>query len=646
MKRYLKVLSILLVLILVLSPMVHASADNVISYESIKDLDLSDYTIILHTNDSHGRAVPDSYNGYMGFTAVSALKKLCEAAGAEVILLDAGDTLHGLPFATMNKGATIIKLMNLAGYDAMTPGNHDFNYGTDRLIDLSRTMNFKLLSANISWKESKDKVLDSSTIIEKDGVKYGIFGLSTPETAFKTNPNNVSKISFDNPVDAAKEEVEELKKDGAEVIIALSHLGIDESSEFTSKLVADKVEGIDLIVDGHSHSTLEAGLKVDDTLIVSTGDYTKNIGVVAIDSKGNMNAGLVNAKQFTETDKAIDDTVSQITVDQEKILSEIVGKTSVKLDGVREHVRTQETNLGNLVTDAMRDATGADVAFTNGGGIRASIEIGDITKKSLVTVFPFGNYVVTKKVTGKALLEALEVGVASYPEPLGAFPQVSGITFSIDINKPAGSRVIDAKIGGVPVDKKATYLLATNDFIVAGGDGYTMLANFAIANEYGALEEVLVDYIKKLGDVTIGNENRITVIEGSKEETKEESKEETSEETKEETSDSEDTVNNKANNDTTSDSNIKDNNDVSTDSRMDQPSDKSSDKDTKKSVEASKYTKSVKEYKVEKGDHLRKIAKELFGDANKWKLIYEWNKDNISDPNRIFTGQILIIYEI
>lgn len=632
MKRYLKVLSIVLVLILVLSPMVHASADNVITYESIKELDLSDYTIILHTNDSHGRAVPDSYNGYMGFTAVSALKKLCETAGAEVILLDAGDTLHGLPFATMNKGATIIKLMNLAGYDAMTPGNHDFNYGTDRLIDLSRTMNFKLLSANITWKENGEKVLDSNTIIEKDGVKYGIFGLSTPETAYKTNPNNVSQINFDNPVDAAKEEVKDLKEEGADVIIALSHLGIDESSEFTSKLVADKVEGIDLIVDGHSHSSLESGLKIDDTLIVSTGDYTKNIGVVAIDSKGNMNAGLVNAKQFTETDKAIDDAVSQITEDQEKILTEIIGKTIVQLDGVREHVRTQETNLGDLTADAMRDATGADVAFTNGGGIRASIEIGDITKKSLVTVFPFGNYVVTKKVTGKALLEALEVGVASCPEPLGAFPQVSGITFSIDISKPAGSRVSNAKINGKSVDKKATYLLATNDFLIAGGDGYTMLADFVIENEYGALEEILVDYIKKLGVITIATENRITIIDGSKEET----------------SSTESTKDKKLDTDSTVDSNIKDNNnnDISTSNTVDKSSDESSDKKTEKAIKANGNSKPVKEYRVVKGDYLRKIAKELYGDESKWKMIYEWNKDIISNPNQIFIGQILKIYDI
>lgn len=509
MKHYKKILSVILTLALLLIPVTTAAASLVPK----ADASLTGYTVIIHTNDSHGRAVPDSYNGYLGFTAVSALKKEYEAAGAKVILLDAGDTLHGLPIANLVKGESIVEIMNLAGYDAMAPGNHDFNYGTDTLTKLAAEMDFPLLSSNIKYKENGTNYLKDNLIIEENGVKYGIFGLSTPETAYKTNPNNVASIEFGNPIDAAKEEVAKLKSAGAEVIIALAHIGVDESSEFTSKLLADQVDGIDIIVDGHSHTTFEEGFTVKDTLIVSTGDYIQNIGVVMIDSSKTMKAGLVNAVGFTATDPAIDALVATYSTEQEELLSQVIGNTSVTLDGVREQVRSVETNLGDLTTDALRDITGADVAITNGGGIRASIEIGDITKKDIVTVFPFGNYVVTKKVTGEALLAALELGVSTYPEPLGAFLQVSGISFSIDTSKPSGSRVVNAMVNQAAIDPNSEYLLATNDFVVAGGDGYTMLADFEIVNEYGSMEDVMAEYIQKIGNIDIKNQGRITILE-------------------------------------------------------------------------------------------------------------------------------------
>ncbi|MHB8130788.1 MAG: bifunctional metallophosphatase/5'-nucleotidase [Mobilitalea sp.] len=534
MKYFKKLLSLMLTLTLILTPVVPVVASSAPEAGT----SLAGYTVIMHTNDSHGRAVPNSGSGYMGFTAVSALKKSYEAAGAKVILLDAGDTLHGLPFANLVNGESIIEIMNLAGYDAMTPGNHDFNYGTTILTKLATSMDFPLLSSNITKKDIGADFLEDHIIIEENGVKYGIFGLSTPETAYKTNPNNVTSIEFGNPIDSAKKEIDELKAAGAQVIIALSHLGVDESSEVTSKLVAEQVDGIDLIVDGHSHSTFEEGLTVDDTLIVSTGDYIRNVGVVVIDSNGNMKADLINATEFTGTDPAIDALVDSYSTEQEVLLSEEIGYTTVELDGVREHVRAEETNLGNLATDAFCYITGADVAITNGGGIRASIDIGEITKKDIVTVFPFGNYVVTKKVTGEALLMALEHGVSTYPEPLGAFLQVSGITFSIDVSKPAGSRVIDAKINGVKLDPKAEYVLATNDFIIAGGDGYTMLADFEVANEFGSMEDVLIDYLGVIGDVTIQTQDRIIVLEA--EEPEEAEVEEVAEE--EEAAEEEDTV--------------------------------------------------------------------------------------------------------
>lgn len=600
MKYFKKLFTVVLTLALILMP-VSASA-SVIPQEGTN---LAGYTVILHTNDSHARAVPNSDSGYMGFTAVSALKKSYEAAGANVILLDAGDTLHGLPFANLMQGKSIVELMNLVGYDAMTPGNHDFNYGSAILKEeLDLRMEFPLISANITRKDNGEHFLEDRILIEKKGVTYGIFGLSTPETAYKTNPNNVAEIEFGNPVEAAKQQVRELKDAHVDVIIALAHLGLDESSEYTSKQVAEKVDGIDLIVDGHSHSVIEKGLKVNNTLIVSTGDYIQNIGVVKIDPKGNMEAGLVKATDFTGTDPDVDRIVKEYSDKQESLLSEVVGKTSVFLDGVREHVRAGETNLGNLATDAFRYATGAEVAITNGGGIRTSIEIGDITKKDLVSVFPFGNFVVTKKVTGDALLKALELGVSTYPEPLGGFLQVSGVTFSVDTTKPAGSRVVGAKVNGKALDPKAMYVLATNDFVVAGGDGYTMLADFEVANEFGSMEDVMIEYIKELGDVNIQTEDRIHILKpGEKVEATEDAKAETDESP------------------------------VNEDKETPKTESKKENKDKEFTV-----------YIVKSGDYLRKIAADLYGKESEWKVIYDMNKDTIQNPDRLVPGQRLKVY--
>lgn len=610
MKRIWKFLSLILVFVLVLTPVAPASAAAI----STKDTDLTGYTVILHTNDTHGRAIPDSSGGNMGYTAVSALKKSAEAAGAQVILLDAGDTLHGLPFATVSKGESIVELMNLIGYDAMAPGNHDFNYGSARLSELSKLMKFPLLSSNVLVKENGQNFLKNHIIITKNGVDYGIFGLSTPETAYKTNPKNVETLEFKNPIEAAKLEVANLKASGADVIIALAHIGTDGSSEFTTERLAKEVDGIDLIVDGHSHSLHEEGLKVKDTLIVSTGEHLKNIGVAVFNKEGKLSAGTVNASTFTETDPSVDQVIEKLSKENESVLSEVIGKTKVVLDGVRENARTKETNLGDLTADAMRHGTKADVAITNGGGIRASIDIGDITKLDMVTVFPFGNYVVTKYVTGEALVQALELGVSGYPAPSGPFPQVSGISFGIDASKPAGSRVKDVKVNGSPVDLKAKYLLATNDFMAVGGDGYTMFKDFATENEFGALEEILMAYIKELGVVNIQTDGRIKVVAEAPvkepvEETKkpEVTKEEPAKEVKEEKKEKKEEV-----------------------------------KGTEKEKEKEKTDK-VKIYVVKKGDYLKKIAQTLFGKESEWKKIYEWNKDIIKNPDQIQIGQKLKI---
>lgn len=271
--------------------------------------ELKGYTIIMHTNDTHGRVSPDASKGQMGFTAVSALKKCYEAAGAKIILLDAGDTLHGTDFASKNNGKRIIEVMNLVGYDAMVPGNNDFNYGPDALLKNVTRMDYPLISSNITYQSNGELLLQDHILIEKNGIKYGIFGLTTTDTVIKEDPHDIKALNFDNPVTSANKEVKELKAEGAKVIIALAHLGVDDNSKYTSKDVALQVKGIDLIVDGHSHTELKNGLKEGNTLIVSAGEYLENIGVVTIDPKGKMRAQLVKLSEFSSTDPDIDQLI-------------------------------------------------------------------------------------------------------------------------------------------------------------------------------------------------------------------------------------------------------------------------------------------------------------------------------------------------
>lgn len=475
---------------------------------------------LLHTNDSHGRAEESSNDG-MGFAKISTLAHQFKADNPNTLLLDAGDTFHGTTFATLLEGESIAQVMNQVGYDAMAAGNHDFNYGYERLLEIEQMLLFPLLSANVKFEDGT-RLLDPYVIREVDGVKIGLFGLTTPETTYKTHPDNVKGLVFTDPAEEAKKMVAELEGQ-VDVIIAVTHLGIDESSTDTSIKVAKEAAGIDVIVDGHSHSTLVEGLPGDnDTLIVSSGEYTKNLGVVELifDESNELiskKARLISKEETAsvDPDPAILQVIDSVKQDQEAVLSEVVGHSAVRLDGERELVRAGETNLGNLIADAMLHVTGADVSLTNGGGIRASIDAGDITKGDVITVLPFGNYIVTKEVPGADLKAALENGASAYPDAKGAFAHVSGMSYVIDTSKPAGDRVHSITVNGKPLDLNQKYVLATNDFIAAGGDEYTMFKDDAISGEYPALDEALISYIKQLGTVNAGKEGRIQASGGA-----------------------------------------------------------------------------------------------------------------------------------
>ncbi len=474
---------------------------------------------LFHTNDTHSR-VDESKEG-IGFAKMAALIKEYAKTNPNSLVLDAGDTFHGQTIANLVRGESIVNIMNAVGYNAMAAGNHDFNYGHERLKELADKAKFSVLSANTK-KADGTRILKPYVIKEVDGIKLGIFGLTTPETAYKTHPNNVAGLTFTDPATEAKAIVGELKGQ-VDAIIALTHLGVDKSSIDTSIKVAEQVPDIDVIIDGHSHTKLDTGMKVGNVLIAQTGEYLKQFGRVDLTfENGKLKdkvSGLITKKAADEDktpgDPAVLEIINSVKKEQEQVLQQKVGSTSVKLVGDREVVRKGESNLGNLIADAMIDETGADVAITNGGGIRDSIAAGAITKGQVITVLPFGNYIQTKKVKGSDIVAALEHGVSAYPDPLGGFPQVGGISFELDPAQPKGKRVSAVKVKGQPIDPNKMYLLATNDFMAAGGDDYKMFKDYPLAGDYSSLEESLIKYFQKKGEVNPQVEGRIAVKKAS-----------------------------------------------------------------------------------------------------------------------------------
>jgi len=520
--------------------------------------------VILHTNDVHGRAVADPAGKVLGYAAIAQYKKDLEAAGDSVLLLDAGDASQGTPLVNLSMGKTAIEFMNAAGYDAITPGNHEFDWGLDNARQLAGLADFPMLSANIINHLEGDLTFVAHKIFDMpNGMKVGVFGLTTPETMTKAHPDKVRGIDFlqgEALYEAARKQVEELKAAGADIIVLLSHLGMDEeSAPNRSQDVLENATGIDLVIDGHSHTLLEKGKKVGDTLVVSTGYNGQNLGVVVYDGEkftASLFAGLgksavvevegvpYSALLSAKLDPEVAELVNSTNRAVKEELSKVFAKTEVFLNGERDPGnRTEETNLGDFAADAIlwaaRQALGDQVAaaITNGGGIRASIQVGDITMNDMKTVFPFGNEVSVLEVKGSELLEALEAATSATPKALGAFPQVSGIVFSIDTTVPyengeqypdstyyapakPGSRVKIESVGGQPFDPEALYIIATNDFTAAGGDTYYAFRYPNATSGYKtgvALEDALVNYVTTVLGGVVGQDyanpqGRITVI--------------------------------------------------------------------------------------------------------------------------------------
>ena len=554
MKHMKKLLSLLLVLCLVLSLSCTAFAAGA-------EKPLDGKTVILHSNDVHGAI--DLY------AAMAALKADYEAQGAEVILADAGDYSQGTVYVSVNKGADAVTMMNATGYDVVTLGNHEFDYGYAQLVENMKAAKFQVLCADVLGADGKT-IYDANTIIEKGGVKIGFFGLETPEAQTKANPKLIQGLKFLAGADGkelyncAAAQVADLKAKGADLVVCLAHLGVDESSEpYTSYDLAKNVQGIDFIIDGHSHTVMTAGPNGEH--IQSTGTAFANIGVITIDNatkkivgnelkaiwhtEKNADGKSVTVVDYKTRDEKVAAAAKAIIDPIDKAYGEKFAVSEVALNGTKapNGNRDSETNLGDLITDAMLWKVLADaeitvpeenvVAITNGGGIRASIGVGDVTKKDINTVLPFGNTLAVVYVKGSELLEALEASTYCTPESIGGFPQVAGMQFTVatyetydknDESYPNSTyygpktinRVTIGSINGKDFDPEATYAVITNNFVAGGGDTYYAFA--AATNQFDTglpLDEVVMEYITKelkgvIGETYAEPAGRIVVDQG------------------------------------------------------------------------------------------------------------------------------------
>ena len=511
-------------------------------------LGLDNDIVILYTNDVHC-AVDDN----LGYTGLATVKNALEAQGKHVVLVDNGDAVQGDTIGTLSNGEYIIDIMNEVGYDVATPGNHEFDYGMDQFFALTEQANFPYVSANFVDSDG-NTVLDPYVIKDVAGVKIAFVGISTPKTITTSTPkyfqddngNYIYAFQQDETGEklyaAVQSAVDAARAEGAQFVIALAHLGIEEDcSPWTSSEVIVNTTGIDAVLDGHSHSMIQ-GEKVKnkdgaEVLLSSTETKLAYIGCLTIKDDGSMSTTLIS-------DNGMKEFIGGIQEEFEELVNTVVASTDVDLiikdpaSGERI-VRVSETNLGDLCADAYRAMSGADVAIVNGGGVRADIPAGDITYGQIIAVHPFGNEMCVVECTGQEILDALELGCSKLPAESGGFLQVSGMTYTVDLNVESTvkldengmfvsvegeRRVKDVTIGGEPLDPEKTYTLASHNYKLKDcGDGYSMFADNVFLQDSVMIDnQVLINYIVDVLGGTVGEEyadpygqGRITIIEAN-----------------------------------------------------------------------------------------------------------------------------------
>ena len=501
-------------------------------------------TVILHTNDVHGRIVEEK--GVIGDAKLATVIEQERAKSNQTTLVvDAGDAFQGLPISNSTKGEARAEILNQMQYDAMAVGNHEFDFGLDEAKKYKEILKFPLLSSNTYVNGAR--LFEASTIVDKDktveGDEFVVIGVTTPETATKTHPKNVKGVTFTDPISEVNKVIEEVQakaraegKDYKHYVV-LAHLGVDTTTpvEWRGSTLAEalsknpRLKGKRVtVIDGHSH-TVESTTYGDNVTYNQTGSYLHNVGKITYKSRqllGNpTQIPAADAKKLP-ANPTVEKLVKDIKqkYDAENAV-EVVSNSPVELNGDRENVRVRETNLGNVVADSLYQygQTGfshpTDIAVTNGGGLRETIAKGKpITKGNVIAVLPFGNTISQIQVTGQQVLDMFEKSLGSILqvdkdgkkvldengqpllEPSGGFLQVSGVKVYYDTNLPSGKRVLGIQVKNRTtgrydlLDLAKTYYLATNDFLAAGGDGYTMLGG---AREEGpSMDAAFEDYLK------------------------------------------------------------------------------------------------------------------------------------------------------
>lgn len=484
--------------------------------------------VILYTNDVHCAVETN-----LGYRSVELVRNSLEGVGKNVILVDSGDSIQGDYIGSLTDGEAIIEIMNSLGYDAMALGNHEFDYGVDRLQELDTIADFDFVSCNFIDKETGNTVFKPYSMVECDGVKFAFIGISTPDTFKSSTPayfqdedgNFIYDMCGDETGDLLAQTVTQTaaqaREDGADYVIALSHLGIESTlSPYTSSELIPMISGVDAYLDGHSHTTVDNNTVKDAdghaVPVSQTGTKLNRIGMLTFDENGAIQTKLIDC---AEVDAVIDGKTTALDAE----LDVVIGKTDFPLiitdpaSGNRL-VRLTETNLGDFVTDAVRDYTGADIAIINGGGIRADIPTGDITNRNIQTVMPFNNEVSMISCSGQQILDALEYSVMFYPNEFGGFLQVSGLTFDVDVDVPSGvvvdemgmfvgiegdsRRISNVMVNGEPLDPARQYTLGGISYtLLNSGDGYTMFSDCEVLLSSSITDNrMLVEYITdKLG---------------------------------------------------------------------------------------------------------------------------------------------------
>ena len=510
----------------------------------------SETIVILYENDVHCAVE--------GYSKLVAMKNELKSEYEYVGVVSSGDFVQGGTLGAVSKGEYIVELMNLVGYDAIAPGNHEFDYTISRLTELYELSETKYISCNFAKIGEEKTYFEPYTIVSYGDVDIAYIGIITPETITSARPSQfrnengeiIYTFNESRLYELVQESIDEATEDGADYVIALSHIGYDESGELNDVTdVIENTEGLDVVLDAHSHSVIEEKIvkdkSGDDVLLSSTGTGFENIGKLTI-ANGEFDTELVKTETYTKTDADVDAYIAEINESYAELGNRKIGESKVELithneEGVRL-VRTAETNLGNLCSDALFFVTNADVSYVNGGGLRAPIKSGDMTFNDIYSVFPFNNRIVTAEITGQVLLDMLEMSMISYPQEDGAFPHMSGITFSVNKSIPSSIkvdengfftkvdgdyRVYDVKVldkesgnyKALELDKK--YILAAADYYILNfGSGMSMFKDAKVVESEGMLDvEVLERYITDNLNGVIGEEykdvlNRITFTDG------------------------------------------------------------------------------------------------------------------------------------